>query len=92
MGDPREDPVPLPPAHETLPMAQDDRATLPTGQQAGLASPPSPPVRLAPNLPRRLGPYELLDELGQGGQGLVFRARHEKLGTVVALKVLIAGE
>lgn len=32
--------------------------------------------------------YELLGELGRGGMGTVFRARHAKLGKLFALKVL----
>jgi eukaryotic-like serine/threonine-protein kinase len=35
-----------------------------------------------------LGPYHLLDRLGQGGQSLVFKARHAEQGWIVALKVI----
>jgi serine/threonine-protein kinase len=35
-----------------------------------------------------VGPYHVLDRLGQGGQSQVFKARHVELGGVVALKVL----
>jgi Tol biopolymer transport system component len=36
----------------------------------------------------RLGPYEILSQLGQGGMGVVFRARDTRLDREVAVKVL----
>jgi serine/threonine protein kinase len=35
-----------------------------------------------------LGPYLLLERMGEGGMGQVFKACHRKLGRVVALKVI----
>jgi serine/threonine-protein kinase len=35
-----------------------------------------------------LGPYTLLERLGEGGMGQVFKAQHGKMGRVVALKVI----
>ncbi len=38
--------------------------------------------------PNMLGPYRLLDSLGQGGMGRVFQAQHTGTGQVVALKTI----
>jgi serine/threonine-protein kinase len=66
-----------------------DRWTVPLRQVARQAGKIDPRL-LDGDVPRTasLGDYELLEEIGQGGMGVVYRARQKSLQRLVALKML----
>lgn len=74
------------PQEPTIQSASDEPRQHPAGDEQALAQ-----ADKKSRTPKRIASYEILDEIGRGGMGVVYRAHDPRLKRTVALKVILSG-
>lgn len=83
------------PAAKPAEPSQQERKKTPSGSYIAVGGPLSNSAtdasRSSPLLPKLVGPYEIIKELGRGGMGVVYLAKDCRLKRPVALKMILTG-
>ncbi|MBX9693772.1 MAG: serine/threonine protein kinase, partial [Cyanobacteria bacterium] len=66
----------------------EDEAQLPAEEEESNQTEDNSTELQTPAALSRIGPYDILELIGEGGMGLVYKVRHRGAGNILALKIL----
>lgn len=79
---------PLPSTKDALTATRPHEPTAEPTKTGGDATTPPQERAPAPILPEKIGPYDILECLGRGGMGIIYKGRHRLVGQVRAIKTM----
>jgi|GEM_PF-1406589 len=80
--------VPRPASAKPVPSEAELTELLPPSGKPG-GHRPAPDTSTSAGIPAKIGPYQVLEEIGRGGMGVILQGSDEKLKRLVAIKVLL---